>query len=220
MRANDPDVVVVDAGVAGASIAAVLARGGSEVLLLSWPAPLAQRGVHRPASRIAAGFMAVPTASIGIPRAVSAHAVTSAPKRQICSPRARLSAVMPLARNRQGECGLCFRRGDLSSGGSGRQVTLRDRTPRLRARWKRCFVERLNRSTAEDQQTMFSLVGRLGLEPRTHGLKEDRWGAKNALPAQMSLLCTRKAPIAQGCDRCSSHESFHGLGGAPGRFGH
>jgi choline dehydrogenase-like flavoprotein len=46
MRANDTDVVVVDAGVAGASIAAVLARGGSEVLLLSWPAPLAQRGVH------------------------------------------------------------------------------------------------------------------------------------------------------------------------------
>lgn len=40
MRANDPDVVVVDAGVAGASIAAVLARGGSEVLLLSWPARL------------------------------------------------------------------------------------------------------------------------------------------------------------------------------------
>ena len=45
MRASDTDVVV-DAGVAGASIAAVLARGGSEVLLLSWPAPLAQRGVH------------------------------------------------------------------------------------------------------------------------------------------------------------------------------
>src|ERR1700728_2863272 len=44
MRANDTDVV--DAGVAGASIAAVLARGGSEVLLLSWPAPLAQRGVY------------------------------------------------------------------------------------------------------------------------------------------------------------------------------
>jgi hypothetical protein len=32
---------------------------------------------------IAAGFMAVPTASIGTPCAVSAHAVTSAPKRQI-----------------------------------------------------------------------------------------------------------------------------------------
>jgi choline dehydrogenase-like flavoprotein len=80
MRANDPDAAVVDAGVAGASIAAVLARGGSEVLLLSWPAPLAHRGVHRPAPRIAAGFMAVPTASIGIPRAVSEHAVTSAPE--------------------------------------------------------------------------------------------------------------------------------------------
>jgi choline dehydrogenase-like flavoprotein len=34
MRANDPDVVVVGAGVAGASIAADLARGGIEVLLL------------------------------------------------------------------------------------------------------------------------------------------------------------------------------------------
>jgi hypothetical protein len=40
MRANDPDVVVVDAGAAGASIAAVQAHGGSEVSLLSWPAPL------------------------------------------------------------------------------------------------------------------------------------------------------------------------------------
>jgi menaquinone-9 beta-reductase len=34
MRAKDPDVVVVGAGIAGASIAAVLARGGLEVLLL------------------------------------------------------------------------------------------------------------------------------------------------------------------------------------------
>jgi menaquinone-9 beta-reductase len=34
MRANNPDVVVVGAGIAGASIAAVLARGGIEVLLL------------------------------------------------------------------------------------------------------------------------------------------------------------------------------------------
>jgi menaquinone-9 beta-reductase len=34
MRANNPDVVVVGAGIAGASIAAVLARGGVEVLLL------------------------------------------------------------------------------------------------------------------------------------------------------------------------------------------
>jgi hypothetical protein len=33
MRANDPDVVV-DAGVAGAPIAAVLARGGSEGVLM------------------------------------------------------------------------------------------------------------------------------------------------------------------------------------------
>jgi choline dehydrogenase-like flavoprotein len=46
MRADDTDVVVVDAGAAGAPIAAVLARGGSEVLLLLWPAPPAQRGVH------------------------------------------------------------------------------------------------------------------------------------------------------------------------------
>ena len=34
MRTKDPDVVVVGAGIAGASIAAVLARGGIEVLLL------------------------------------------------------------------------------------------------------------------------------------------------------------------------------------------
>jgi hypothetical protein len=45
MRANDTDVVV-DAGVAGASIAAVLARGGGEGLLFSWPGPFAQRGIH------------------------------------------------------------------------------------------------------------------------------------------------------------------------------
>ena len=34
MRTTDPDVVVVGAGIAGASIAAVLARSGLEVLLL------------------------------------------------------------------------------------------------------------------------------------------------------------------------------------------
>ena len=34
LRTNDPDVVVVGGGIAGASIATILARGGVEVLLL------------------------------------------------------------------------------------------------------------------------------------------------------------------------------------------
>ena len=34
LRTNNPDVVVVGGGIAGASIATVLARGGAEVLLL------------------------------------------------------------------------------------------------------------------------------------------------------------------------------------------
>src|SRR5580692_4741414 len=50
MRANNPDVVVVGAGIAGASIAAVLARGGVEVLLLE-----RQRGYH---DRVRGEYMA------------------------------------------------------------------------------------------------------------------------------------------------------------------
>jgi hypothetical protein len=58
-------------------------------------------------------------------------------------------------------------------------------------------------------------AGRLGLEPRTHGLKENRWSAKSALPAQMPRVDAREAQIAQGCGRCSSHESFHDIQTAP-----
>jgi 2-polyprenyl-6-methoxyphenol hydroxylase-like FAD-dependent oxidoreductase len=46
MRIKNPDVVVVGAGIAGASIAAVLARGGLEVLLLE-----RQRAYSIPAER-------------------------------------------------------------------------------------------------------------------------------------------------------------------------
>jgi len=63
-------------------------------------------------------------------------------------------------------------------------------------------------------------VGRLGLEPRTHGLKEDRWSAKSALPARLPLMYARKAPIAQSFRWCSFHESFRSVGAPSGGFGH
>ena len=52
---------------------------------------------------------------------------------------------------------------------------------------------------------------RLGLEPRTHGLKEDRWGAETVLPARMPHADARRAHIAQGYGLYSSHESSHGI---------
>jgi choline dehydrogenase-like flavoprotein len=96
MRANDTDVVV-DASVAGASIAAVLARGGSEVLLLSRPhtACPVRRSPASPRNRC--WLHGGPNGLDRDPCAVFVHAVTSAPKRQIWSPRARLPTVMPLA---------------------------------------------------------------------------------------------------------------------------
>jgi hypothetical protein len=52
----------------------------------------------------------------------------------------------------------------------GLAVTLRDRMPRSEAT-QAVFVGRDARPTKQDQQVTFSQVGRLGLEPRTHGLK-------------------------------------------------
>jgi hypothetical protein len=52
-------------------------------------------------------------------------------------------------------------------------------------------------------------VGRLGLEPRTHGLKVGRLAVPGVLAAQIPRMDARKAHIAQGCGRHSSHESFH-----------
>jgi hypothetical protein len=53
------------------------------------------------------------------------------------------------------------------------------------------------------------LVGRLGLEPRTHGLKVGCPAAPGVLPAQMLHVGARKAHNAQGRGQGSSHESFH-----------
>ena len=53
-------------------------------------------------------------------------------------------------------------------------------------------------------------VRRQGLEPRTRGLREDRLGAKSVLAARIPHADARKAHIAQGCGRYSSH-------GIPGR---
>jgi hypothetical protein len=53
-------------------------------------------------------------------------------------------------------------------------------------------------------------VGRLGLEPRTHGLKEDRCTSPNALPALMARENARKTQVALAVPRCSFHDSFHG----------
>jgi len=58
---------------------------------------------------------------------------------------------------------------------------------------------------------VFSQVGRLGLEPRTHGLKVGWLAAPGVLPAQMPHADARKAHIAQGCGQYSSHESSHGI---------
>ena len=51
MRTKDPDVVVVGAGIAGASIAAVLARSGLEVLLLERQGRAQRSAASRPGAR-------------------------------------------------------------------------------------------------------------------------------------------------------------------------
>jgi hypothetical protein len=61
-------------------------------------------------------------------------------------------------------------------------------------------------------------VGRLGLEPRTHGLKEDRCTAPSALPALTSREYARKAHTAQRVCQDSFHEPFHDIHATPGRF--
>ncbi len=58
------------------------------------------------------------------------------------------------------------------------------------------------------------MVGRLGLEPRTNGLKEACCGAPAALPAQMRRVSARKALSAQSIRRHSVHDPFHGTGPA------
>jgi hypothetical protein len=67
---------------------------------------------------------------------------------------------------------------------------------------------------------MSQSVGRLGLEPRTHGLKEDRWTAPGALPARMSREYARKAQVALVVRWCSFHETFHGIQARPGGVRH
>jgi hypothetical protein len=79
-------------------------------------------------------------------------------------------------------------------------------------------VGRDTRPTKQDQQVTFSQVGRLGLEPRTHGLKVGWLAALSVLPAQMPHADERKAHIAQGCGRRSSHEWSHGIQAGPAGF--
>jgi hypothetical protein len=63
-------------------------------------------------------------------------------------------------------------------------------------------------------------MGRLGLEPRTHGLKEDRCTAPSALSAPMSHENARKAQVALAACWCSFHDSFHGMQARAAVFRH
>jgi len=56
-------------------------------------------------------------------------------------------------------------------------------------------------------------VRRQGLEPRTRGLRVDRWAAADALPARIAHVNAPKAPTTRACDRRSFHEPFHDLQG-------
>ncbi len=63
-------------------------------------------------------------------------------------------------------------------------------------------------------------MGRLGLEPRTHGLKEDRCTAPIALPAPISREFAPKAQVALVARWRSFHESFHGIQARATEFRH
>lgn len=54
------------------------------------------------------------------------------------------------------------------------------------------------------------VAGWTELEPEPTDFKVGCLAAPGVLPAQMPHLGARKAHIAQGFDRCSSHGSFHG----------
>jgi hypothetical protein len=64
--------------------------------------------------------------------------------------------------------------------------------------------------SAQARNSSSERVGRLGLEPRTHGFKEDRSAALGARPAPMSREYARKAHTAHSRYRHSFHETFHG----------
>jgi hypothetical protein len=52
-------------------------------------------------------------------------------------------------------------------------------------------------------------VRRQGFEPRTRGLREDRYAALSALPAQMACANAQRAPQCTTIPQGSFHESFH-----------
>ena len=51
---------------------------------------------------------------------------------------------------------------------------------------------------------------RQGLEPRTRGLRVDRWAAADALPARIAHVNAPEAPNTRAFGWCSFHDPFHG----------
>ena len=74
-------------------------------------------------------------------------------------------------------------------------------------RWS---VARATRATEQDQQLTFSQVRRQGLEPRTRGLRVDRWAAANALPARIAHVNAPEACNTRTSGRYPFHDPFHG----------